>query len=73
MNYVEIVVEAIKDKGYTVTKNPYKAKLKKECDNQVFLGNCLEFEYNTSWGMENIKFLYLIMKTGKTSIMVALY
>lgn len=50
MNYVEIVVEAIKDKGYTVTQNPYKAKLKKECDNQVFLGDYLEFGYNTSWG-----------------------
>lgn len=55
MNYVEMVVKAIKDKGYTITKNPYKAKLKKEEDNQLFFGYSIEFEYKSFWGLQKHK------------------
>lgn len=55
MNYVEMVVKAIKDKGYTITQNPHKARLKKECNSQIFLGSYLEIESETPWGMNKYK------------------
>lgn len=50
-----MVVKVIKDKGYNITQNPYKTKLKKECDNQIFLGVSLEFEYKSFWGIRKHK------------------
>nr|DAN87185.1 MAG TPA: TraT complement resistance protein [Caudoviricetes sp.] len=52
LNYVEMVVKAIKDKGYTITQNPYKAKLKKNYEEQMFSGSILEFEYKSFWGIK---------------------
>jgi len=52
MNYVNIVVKVIKGKGYTITQNPYKAKLKKGDEKQIFSGSILEFEYKSFWGMK---------------------
>lgn len=54
MDYVEMVVKVIKDKGYNITQNPYKAKLKREYEEQLLSGSILEFEYKTIWGMKNI-------------------
>lgn len=53
MNYVEMVVKAINDKGYTITQNPHKVRLKKECDRQVFLGSCIKIEYKSPFGKNN--------------------
>lgn len=55
MNYVEIVVKVIKDKGYTITQNPCKARLKKECGKQVFFGSYLEFEHKPFLGIRKSK------------------
>lgn len=52
MDYVEMVVKVIKDKGYNITQNPYKAKLKREYEEQMFSGSILEFEYKSFWGMK---------------------
>lgn len=46
-----MVVKVINGKGYTITQNPCKAKLKKEWGNQVFLGSYLEVECDSFWGM----------------------
>lgn len=65
MDYVEMVVKVIKGKGYTITQNPCKAKLKKEWDNQVFLGSYLEFEHNTFWGIRKHKIFISNKKDAK--------
>lgn len=55
MNYVEMVVKVIKDKGYNITQNPCKVKLKKGIKKQLFSGSYLEFEYKSFWGMRKHK------------------
>lgn len=52
MKYVDMVMSVLKSKGYTITKNPCKAKLKKEFEEQIFIGNYIEFEYKTRFGMK---------------------
>lgn len=54
MKYVDMIMNVIKINGYTVTKNPCKAKLKKEYEEQIFVGNCIEFEHKTPFGNKTI-------------------
>ena len=55
MEYVELVVKVIKDKGYTITQNPCKAKLKREYGEQLFSGSYLEVECDSFWGMRKYR------------------
>jgi hypothetical protein len=52
MKYVDMVMDVIKSKGYTITKNPCKVKLKKEFEEQIFIGNYIEVEHKTRFGMK---------------------
>lgn len=55
MNYVEMVVKIIKDKGYNITQNPQKATLRKENQKQLFSGSYLEVEYESFWGIRKYR------------------
>ena len=54
MKYVDMIMDVINSNGYTVTKNPCKAKLKKEYEEQIFVGNYIEFEYKNKFGSKTI-------------------
>lgn len=55
MTNIEKVIKVIEKRGFTITQYPCKASIQKEDEEQVFLGNYIEFGGKTSFGEKEYK------------------